>query len=131
MKLLKRTLFTLSLVLTVFGPVASAQNINDELCLQNPSATFCQENSNTKNGTIDDNTIYGPNGIITKVIKLLSMVVGIAAVIMIIVGGIKYALSSGDPNNVNSAKNTIIYAAVGLSVAVLAQAIIIFVLNKL
>ncbi len=63
-------------------------------------------------------------------ISLLSFAVGIAAVIMIIVGGFKYIISSGDSNNINSAKNTILYAIIGLVVAVMAQVIVRYVLNQ-
>lgn len=68
--------------------------------------------------------------VIGTVVKILSYVVGIIAVIMVIIGGIKYVTSSGDSNNVTSAKNTILYALVGLIVAALAQVIVRFVLNK-
>lgn len=68
--------------------------------------------------------------IIKLAINVLSTVVGVAAVIMIIVGGFKYVTSSGDANNIGSAKNTILYAVVGLVVVALAQAIVKFVLSK-
>ena len=63
-------------------------------------------------------------------IDTFSWIVGVASVIMIIVGGFKYVTSSGDSNSVNSAKNTILYAVVGLVVIALAQVIVRFVLNK-
>ena len=69
-------------------------------------------------------------GIIKTVINLLSFIVGIAAVIMIIFGGLKYVTSGGDSNNTASAKNTIIYAIVGLVIVILAQTIVKFVLAK-
>ena len=65
-------------------------------------------------------------GIIRAVISILSYIVGIVAVIMVIVAGFKYTKSGGDSNNVSSAKNTLIYALVGLSVAVLAQTLVHF-----
>lgn len=68
--------------------------------------------------------------IIKTVINLLSLIVGVVAVIMIIIGGLKYITSSGDSNNVSSAKNTILYAVIGLVVVVLAQVIVRFVLDK-
>lgn len=64
------------------------------------------------------------------VVSILSFIVGLAAVIMIIIGGFKYITSSGDANNISSAKNTILYAIVGLVVAVLAQVLVRFVLNQ-
>lgn len=68
--------------------------------------------------------------IIKLVINIFSMVVGVVAVIMIIVGGLKYITSSGDSGNVTGAKNTILYAIIGLVVVALAQIIVRFVLNK-
>ncbi|MEK7603353.1 MAG: hypothetical protein AAB459_03865 [Patescibacteria group bacterium] len=70
------------------------------------------------------------NDIVETVINILSFVIGIAGVIMVIVGGFKYVISQGDSNSINSAKNTILYALVGLVVAAMAQVIVRFVLNK-
>jgi hypothetical protein len=70
------------------------------------------------------------DNIITTAINIFSLVVGIVAVIMIIVGGFRYITSGGDSGNVSSAKNTIIYAIIGLVVVALAQFVVQFVLNK-
>lgn len=78
-----------------------------------------------------NNELYGPDGTLTKVADLIATVVGVAAVIVIIVGGIRYSLSSGDSQNVNGAKNAIMYAVIGLIVALLAKAVVLFVLSKL
>jgi len=68
--------------------------------------------------------------LITSIINILSLVVGVIAVIFIIIGGLKYITSSGDSNNVTNAKNTILYAIVGLIIVALAQVIVRFVLNQ-
>ena len=70
------------------------------------------------------------NGIIKTVINIFSVIVGVVAVIMIIIGGLRYITSGGDSGNVSGAKNTIIYAIIGLVVVALAQFIVQFVLNK-
>ncbi len=75
--------------------------------------------------------ISGPTGILTRIIQILVYIVGIASVIMIIIGGFRYVLSHGDPGAVSTAKNSILYALVGLVVAILAQGIVAFVLKKL
>lgn len=69
--------------------------------------------------------------VIKSVINILLYVVGVVSVIMIIVGGIRYTTSAGDSNGVSSAKDTIIYAVVGLVVSVMAYAIVNFVLTNL
>lgn len=63
-------------------------------------------------------------------IRILQLVVGIISVVMIIFGGIKYITSGGDAGAVSSAKNTIIYACIGLVVVALAEVIVQFVLNR-
>ena len=71
------------------------------------------------------------NSIITLTINIFSLIVGVASVIMIIVGGLRYIISGGDSGNVTAAKNTILYAIIGLVVVALAQFIVKFVLTKL
>src|SRR5689334_12571760 len=68
--------------------------------------------------------------IVTTVINIFSVIVGIVAVIMIIFGGFKYITSGGDSSNITGAKNTIVYAVIGLVVVALAQFFVQFVLNK-
>lgn len=68
--------------------------------------------------------------IVTLIVNLFSIVVGIVAVIMIVVGGFKYITSGGDSGNITSAKNTIVYAVIGLVIVALAQFLVKFVLNK-
>lgn len=70
------------------------------------------------------------NTIVKTIVNIFSAIVGIVSVIMIIFGGFKYITSGGDSGNVSAAKNTIIYAVIGLVVVALAQFIVQFVLNK-
>lgn len=69
-------------------------------------------------------------GVIRAVISILSVIVGIAAVIMIVVAGLKYVTSGGDSSSISSAKSTLIYAIVGLVVTAFAQFIVRFVLTE-
>ncbi len=71
------------------------------------------------------------NNTIATVINIFSWIVGITAVIMIIIGGFKYITSQGDSGNVSGAKNTILYAVIGLVIVAMAQVIVKFVLDKL
>lgn len=70
-------------------------------------------------------------GLAKSVINILSWIVGVASVIMIVIGGMKYVTSNGDSGGIASAKNTIIYAVVGLVIAIFAQAIVRFVIGKI
>jgi len=67
---------------------------------------------------------------IQNVINLLSVAVGIAAVVMLIIGGFRYVTSAGNAETTKAAKNTILYALTGLVIVALAQLIVNFVLNK-
>ncbi len=70
------------------------------------------------------------NSLITQIINIFSVIVGIVAVIMIVYGGFRYITSGGDSNNTAAAKNTILYAIVGLVIVALAQFIVRFILSK-
>ena len=129
---MKRIIRTLLLALGLFVFAAPATVYADDVlqgpCRDVPDAVACQGRSGE---TPDSNSLYGPNGILTKATSIIALLVGIAAVIVIIIGGLQYVLSSGDSTRVSSAKNTILYAVIGLVIALLAQGIVIFVLNKL
>lgn len=85
-------------------------------------------------GTVNEGkcTTAGPSldGIIANVVNILSILVGIAAVVMIIVGGFKYITSNGDTGNINSAKQTIVYAVIGLVIVAFAQFMVQFVIKE-
>ena len=76
-------------------------------------------------------TLFGDGGVITTITNTLLFVVGALAVIVIIVGGIRYATSGGNASNVTAAKNTILYAIVGLIIAFLAFAAVNWVLSAI
>ena len=69
--------------------------------------------------------------IIAKILNAVFVLLGIIAVVMIILGGISYATSQGDPGKVKKGKDTILYGIIGLIVALLAFAIVNFVLGSL
>ncbi len=68
---------------------------------------------------------------VVRGIQIFVWIVGAIAVFMVIIGGLKFITSGGDPAKTASAKDTILYAAIGLVVVALAQFIVRFVLNKL
>lgn len=77
------------------------------------------------------NPLYGPDGIVTRAISGVSLAIGVIAILVIIIGGIKMTLSNGDAGKVKGARDQVIYACVGLIVAGLAQAIVWFVLKRI
>lgn len=73
--------------------------------------------------------LFGQAGIFTTITNVMLFIIGAVSVIMIIIGGLRYILSGGDSGAVTSAKNTILYAIVGIIVALLAYAIVQFVIG--
>ncbi len=70
------------------------------------------------------------NNLLAQIINVFSVIVGVVAVIMIIVGGFRYITSGGDATKVSGAKNTILYGLIGLVIVALAQVIVRFVLKQ-
>lgn len=68
--------------------------------------------------------------LIATIVTILSWVVGVAAIIVIVIAGLKFITSGGDSNAVASAKNSLIYALVGLVVAAVAQFLVHFALHQ-
>lgn len=82
-------------------------------------------------GSICDNpTSKKGTDIAKNVVDTLLYALGIVSVIMIIVGGLRYVLSAGDKSALVSAKNTIMYAVIGLAIAILGVAIAQFVVSR-
>ncbi len=106
---------------------ASAVSIQDKLC--DASDTLTVDGTGTCTSTTAEGTTK-INSIIETIVNLFSVIVGVIAVIMIIWGGLRYITSGGDSGKITTAKNTIIYAIIGLIVVALAQFIVKFVLNK-
>lgn len=73
--------------------------------------------------------LVGVNGVFTKITNTVLYAVGIISVIMLIYGGLRYVISGGDSKKVTDAKNTIMYAIIGLIISILAYAIVNFVIN--
>lgn len=126
-RILFASLLSFGLFMFVSTPPVRAVDVLLDPCVQVPDAVACQD----RNQTPESNSLYGTDGVITKITRLVAVIVGIAAVIVVIIGGLSYVLSSGDPNRVNSAKNMILYAIIGLIVALMAQVIVVYVLTKL
>jgi len=89
------------------------------------SGTECAKGSGTAS------SLFGAGGIFQTITNILLFLIGAIAVIMLIIGGIRYVISGGDQAQVTSAKNTILYAIVGIIVAFLAFAAVNFVTTQL
>ncbi len=94
-------------------------------------AASLQEGANAAQGTGVATDLMGSGGVFQTVTNILLFIIGAVSVIMLIIGGIRYVVSGGDQSAVTAAKNTILYAIVGIVVAFLAYAAVNFVINQL
>jgi glucan phosphoethanolaminetransferase (alkaline phosphatase superfamily) len=82
----------------------------------------CKNTVNTGSALCNDKT--DANGVIKIIINTLLFLIGVVAVIVIIIAGIRYTTSGGNANSVSAAKNMLLYAVIGLVVAIFAFAIV-------
>lgn len=94
------------------------------------SATSVQEGANAARADGMPTELIGDNGVFSRITNTVLLIVGLISVIMLVYGGLRYILSGGDSKKVTDAKNTILYAIIGLIISMLAYAIIHFVLNS-
>ncbi|NTW61729.1 hypothetical protein HGB24_03550 [Candidatus Saccharibacteria bacterium] len=89
-------------------------------CTDNPNSEICKNGNNGQ--TIGD--------YINTVVDVMLFFIGTVSVVTIIVGGVRYVTSHGEPKAVETAKNTVFYAVIGVVVAVASYAIVHFVTDR-
>jgi hypothetical protein len=134
-KKLKALLTSLSVVGLTLAPALAPVAVYAQGTTPNPQGSLCGGAETLQFGEEGDCADTGGaeetvNELVGTVINIFSIVVGIIAVIMIIYGGFKYITSGGDSGNIGSAKNTILFAIVGLIIVAMAQIIVRFVLSR-
>lgn len=95
------------------------------------SALTLQESVQTVQCDWCPSDLFGENGVLRQITNVVIYIAGVVAVIMLIVGGIKYLVSGGDSKKVTDAKNTVLYAIIGLIICLLAFAFVGFVIGAL
>jgi putative exporter of polyketide antibiotics len=126
MKKLKLGLLSLLSVFTLVGAAQVFQASPTYAACSTPKSCI-QEGSNSVGGDKDKTTL-GER--IKTIINILLYLLGAIAVVMIVIGGIRYTTSNGEAAQMTSAKNTILYAVVGIVVALMAYAIVNFVIDS-
>ena len=101
------------------------------LCAGKAMALTIQEGAEAARAEGMPAELVGDGGIFTRITSIALYVIGAVSVIMLIWGGLRYILSGGDSKKITDAKNTVLYAIIGLIIAFLAYAIIRFVLNAI
>ncbi len=119
-----KNVFKLVLAVLISGCVAMSG-------LSSVSALTLQEGAEAARCDGCPTDLFGNTGVFKQVTNTILYIVGIIAVIMLIIGGIRYVISGGDSKKVTDAKNTVLYAIIGLVIAFLAFAIVNFVISAL
>lgn len=110
------------------GCIATASPVSASvICPDGNTANTLDECSQYSNIQGKDNNLMTMLG---TIINVVLGIVGFVAVVMIIMGGISFITSQGDAAKVTRARNTILYGVIGLIVAILAFAIVNFVLTS-
>lgn len=121
---MKKVLLPQFIALGLFAVVASTLFFTDSA-----SALGIFDGVQSAQGANTPATLFGDEGIISEIINILLFVAGALAVIMLIIGGLRYTISGGNAGSVTAAKNTVLYAIVGLLVAFFAYAIVNWVMG--
>ena len=124
---MKKILLAFGLIFAFATPIVMASNVLDNQAHAEGAADLIQKGADST-GQKDSRSA---GDLAKDFVNIMLFAVGILAVIMIIWGGIRYVLSGGDSGAVSSAKKTILYAVVGLIVAILAYAIVNFVITTI
>jgi hypothetical protein len=129
-KWLQGALFVPALALGVgfMAPLFSATPVSAQ-CTNDVSGGLAG-GANCAKGDEQRDDLFGPSGIFKTITDVLLFIIGAISVIMLIIGGIRYTISNGDSAAVTSAKNTILYAVIGIVVAILAYALVSFVVGS-
>ena len=90
-----------------------------------------QSGAQQARGVGQPESLFGDGGVMATVINTLLFLAGALAVIMVIYGGLRYVTSGGNEKSVTAAKNTIMYALVGLIIAFLAYAFISWLIGTI
>lgn len=124
---MKKILLAFGLFLAFTSPIAIASNALDNQAYAEGAADLIQKGADST-GQKDTRSA---GDLAKDFVNIMLFAIGILAVIMIIWGGIRYVLSGGDSTAISAAKKTILYAVVGLVVAILAYAIVNFVITTI
>jgi hypothetical protein len=113
------------LILFTLSPIGGAAQVHAVDTFKDVCKGNARDSSVCKDKNLDGaNPLYGREGIITNLVNLVSIIAGIAAVIIFIVAGLRFITSGNNPQEVATTRNMVIYAAVGLVIVGAAQLIV-------
>lgn len=130
--MLRNALISFTVIATLIISVLSFGFFSSPVLAEDPLSEACKGSAGASSvcQSSSKDPVTGNDGVLVGATKLLTTAVGAASVIMIIVGGFRYVTSAGDSNTTKAAKDTILYAVIGLVIALVARALVLFVLRE-
>lgn len=130
----KRTLLT-SLPVALVAAFGLLTAVFTPLAMTQPAAAQQLQGgigggASSARGADQPERLDGSEGMFKRITDVMLFITGAVSVIMLIIGGIRYVVSNGDAGAVTSAKNTILYAIIGIIVTILAYAVVNFVIAQ-
>ena len=123
---MKKTILVALVTIGLLSPLAVVGGPVSYAAVCSGSAADCAK---TGVGATSDGTEVSVDQAAKTIVNVLLFIIGVVSVIMIVIGGLKYVTSNGNSNQVEGAKNTILYAVMGLVVAIAAYAIVNLVVD--
>lgn len=123
--LISASLLLAMIALPVMVPEMAGAQANEQALCEGSGGTWAGGKCTTPG---NGRTVTGT---LRQVINIIIFIVGAVSVLMVVIGGFRYAVSAGDQSSITAAKNTILYAIVGIVVAFASYAIVDFVLNNI
>lgn len=130
MKKLSIVIASLALLVGIGAPLAVATPVsasNASALCEGSGGTWKADGDAPNGGICSSADGRSVPGTLQQVTDVLIFIIGAVAVIMVIVGGIRYTTSSGDQSALQGAKNTIMYSLIGVVVAIMAYALVRFI----
>lgn len=125
---MKKTIKTFIFAALLAVGVATPFFVGDAAFAVNPIQSACSS-SGSASSLCEDSEGNSVESVVQIIVNVLLFIIGLISVIMIIVGGLRYATSGGNASSVSAAKNTILYAVIGLAIALFSFAIVSWVTN--
>jgi hypothetical protein len=140
MKRILLALLAITVMTAIFSPIpASAKDLfggddKTSVCTGNSGGSTDSADPNNSAVCADrtkSNPLTGQNGLLIDITNILAYIAGVAAVIVLIVAGIRFVTSGGDPSKVSNARAAIINSIIGIIIIILARTLIVYILNRI
>lgn len=124
----------LAICVTTIAPAKAAYAasiIGNEVCAPNAAGetpAVCKDDKATASDS--ENPLIGPEGVVTRGVQIFAMILGITSIVVILINAVRMITSNGDAQSIAGSRNGLFYAIIGIVIALSAQIIVTFILQK-